>query len=69
MPVLGVVLLFESVSLMLLVADVAADRSHLWIALIVAAAVIELPNGYVVGLIGGTLLAQMARRGWIRPVG
>jgi MFS superfamily sulfate permease-like transporter len=69
MPVLGVVLLFEALSLMLLVADVAADRSQLWIALIVAAAVIGLPNGYVVGIIGGTLLAHLARRGWVRPIG
>jgi MFS superfamily sulfate permease-like transporter len=67
MPILGVVLLFEAVSLMLLVADVAAERSQLWIALLVAAAVIGLPNGYVVGLIGGTLLAHLSRRGWLRP--
>ena len=67
MPILGVVLLFEAVSLMLLVADIAADRSQLWIALLVGAAVIGLPNGYVVGLIAGTLLAHGCRRGWIYP--
>lgn len=66
MPVLGVVLLFEAVSLMLLVADVAADRAQMWIALLVAAAVIGLPNGYVVGLLAGTVLAHAARRGWVR---
>jgi len=66
MPILGTVLLFEAVSLMLLVGDVASDRSDLWIALIVGAAVIGLPNGYVVGLVGGTLLAHAVGRGWVR---
>ena len=66
MPILGTVLLFEAVSLMLLVADVAADLRQLWIALLVGAAVVGLPNGYVVGLVAGTLLAHALRRGWIR---
>jgi hypothetical protein len=66
MPILGVVLLFEAVSLMLLVTDIAADRSQLWIALLVGAAVIGLPNGYVVGLVAGTLVAHATRRGWVR---
>jgi MFS superfamily sulfate permease-like transporter len=66
MPVLGVVLLFEAVTLMLLVGDVAGDRSRLWITLAVGAAVIGLPNGYAVGLIAGSLLDHAARRGWIR---
>jgi MFS superfamily sulfate permease-like transporter len=66
MPVLGVVLLFEAVSLMLLVADVASEHGQLWIALLVASSVIGLPNGYVVGLVAGTLLAHAGRRGWIR---
>jgi MFS superfamily sulfate permease-like transporter len=66
MPILGTVLLFEAVSLMVLVRDVAEDRETFWLALLVAAAVIGLPNGYVVGLVGGTLLAHAIRRGWIR---
>ena len=65
MPVLGVVLLFEAVSLMLLVADVTSEHGQLWIALLVASSVIGLPNGYVVGLVAGTLLAHAGRRGWI----
>ncbi|MBI5169671.1 MAG: transporter [Candidatus Eisenbacteria bacterium] len=65
MPILGTVLLMESVSLMGLVADVAGDRRQLWIALLVAAAVIGLPNGYVVGLVGGTIVAHAIRRGWL----
>lgn len=66
MPVLGVVLLFEAVALMTLVRDVAADRSTLWVALVVAAAVVGLPYGYVVGLVGGTLIALGVRRGWVK---
>lgn len=66
MPVLGVVLLFEAVALMTLVRDVAADRSALWIALAVAAAVVGLPYGYLVGLVAGTLIALGVRRGWVK---
>lgn len=67
MPVLGVVLLFEALGLMLLVRDVTAEPSQLWIALAVAAAVVGLPNGYVVGLVAGTLVAWSLRRGWVKP--
>jgi len=65
MPILGVVLAFESIALMTLVKDVAGDRTTLWIALAVALAVVALPYGYVVGLIGGSLLTYAVRRGWI----
>lgn len=66
LPILGTVLLFEAVALMSLVGDVAADRDQLWVALLVGAAVIGLPNGYVVGLLAGTLLDHASRRGWLR---
>lgn len=66
MPVLGVVLLFEAVALMSLLRDTAIDSTKLWIALLVAAAVVGLPNGYVVGLVAGTLIAWTTRRGWVR---
>jgi MYXO-CTERM domain-containing protein len=66
MPVLGVVLLFEAVALMMLVRDIAADRSALWIAFAVAAAVVGLPYGFVVGLVAGTLLSMALRRGWVK---
>lgn len=66
MPVLGVVLLFEAIALMMLVRDVAHERSALWIALAVAAAAVGLPDGYVVGLVAGTALAWGVRRGWVK---
>lgn len=65
MPVLGVVLLFEAVALMMLVRDVASDKAALWVALVVAAAVVGLPYGYAVGLVAGTLIAWSVRRGWV----
>jgi MFS superfamily sulfate permease-like transporter len=64
-PVLGVVLLFEAVALMMLVRDVASDKAALWVALVVAAAVVGLPYGYAVGLVAGTLIAWSVRRGWV----
>jgi xanthine/uracil/vitamin C permease (AzgA family) len=66
MPVLGTVLLFEAVALMMLVRDVTTQRSQFWTALAVAAAVVGLPYGYVVGLVAGTLVAVSSRRGWIQ---
>jgi MFS superfamily sulfate permease-like transporter len=66
MPVLGVVLLFEAISLMTLIRDVSRERSELWVALVVAAAVVSLPYGYVIGLAVGTAIALGARRGWLQ---
>lgn len=65
MPVLGVVLLFEAVALMALVRDVVANRGTLWVALLVAAVVVGLPYGYVVGLVAGSLISLASRRGWV----
>jgi MFS superfamily sulfate permease-like transporter len=66
MPVLGVVLLFEAVTLMSLIRDVSEEPSRLWVALAVAAAVASLPYGYVVGLVAGTLISLALRRGWVQ---
>lgn len=41
---------------MTLVRDVANESKPLWVALAVAAAVIGLPYGYLVGLVAGTLI-------------
>ncbi len=69
MPVLGVVLLFESLALMSFVRDVATDRRDLWIALAVAACVIGLPYGYLVGLVAGSALAWATGRGLVSAPG
>lgn len=68
LPVLGVVLLVEAVSLMALLRDVAEDKGALVTALLVASAVVGLPNGYVVGLVGGVLVATLRQRGLLRLV-
>lgn len=62
MPVLGVVLFFEAAALIVLVRDVVAPRASLWVALAVAAAVVWLPYGYLVGLLLGTATAFLLRR-------
>lgn len=59
MPVLGIVLAFEAAGLVLLARDVAGDRRALAVVATVAAAVLWLPWGYAVGLVGGTLLAHL----------
>jgi MFS superfamily sulfate permease-like transporter len=56
MPVLGVILVFESLALMMFVRDIAGDRRDLFIALLVALMCMALPNGYVIGLLAGTAL-------------
>jgi MFS superfamily sulfate permease-like transporter len=65
MPVLGVVLLAEAVALMTLARDVVQDRRSAWLVGLVAAAVVGLPYGYVVGLVAGTVLSHALRRGWV----
>jgi MFS superfamily sulfate permease-like transporter len=69
MPVLGVVLLFEALALMLFIRDVASEPKQLYVVLAVAAAVVGLKYGYVVGLLGGTALAFALRRGLVTPPG
>lgn len=65
LPILGVVLAFESIALMSLVRDVASDRALLFVALVVALSVVGLPYGYVVGLVVGTTLSYAVRRGLV----
>jgi hypothetical protein len=56
LPVLGVILLFEALALMRLIRDQADDRFALGVALLVGLAALGLPYGFLVGLVGGTLL-------------
>lgn len=65
LPVLGILLLFESLALLLLVRDLAADRTGFAVAALVGLSALFLPYGYVTGMIAGTLLHAAARRGWI----
>jgi MFS superfamily sulfate permease-like transporter len=64
-PILGVVLLFEAVTLLLFIRDQAGNQRDLMIALLVAMIAFTLPQGYVVGLLVGTAIYYLAERGWL----
>jgi xanthine/uracil/vitamin C permease (AzgA family) len=55
-PILGVVLVFEALTLLLFIRDQTANKREMAIALLVALIAVTLPQGYVVGLLIGTLL-------------
>lgn len=64
LPLLGVLLLFEGLYLVVLIGDVAAVPTELRLAALVGACAAFLPYGYVVGLVVGTVLAHLVRRGF-----
>lgn len=61
-PVLGVVLLFEALALMALVRDQAGAPRDLAIALLVGVVALAVPQGFVAGLLLGTLVHYGFRR-------
>jgi xanthine/uracil/vitamin C permease (AzgA family) len=63
LPVLGLLLLFEGLALMALVRDIAEFKAELSIALLVGLIASGLPYGYLIGLVVGTLLVYLTRRG------
>lgn len=62
LPILGVILLFESLSLMSLMRDIAGSRRELMVCLLVALLAVGLPQGYVIGLLVGTVVWYFARQ-------
>jgi len=62
LPVLGVLLLFEGLTLMMLVRDISSSKADFSIALLVGLTASGLPYGYVIGLTVGTTLAYLTRR-------
>lgn len=64
LPVLGVLLLFEALTLAALLRDVAGTRAHLRVALLVGLLAAGLPYGYLVGLVVGTAAHYALGRGW-----
>ena len=65
LPVLGVLLLFEALTLATLLRDITAHRSDLLVALLVGLLCAGLPYGYLVGLLVGTAVYYAMRRGWV----
>ncbi|GAB4111891.1 MAG: putative sulfate/molybdate transporter [Acidobacteriota bacterium] len=61
-PVLGVVLLFEALTLMALIADQAVERRSLLIALLVGLVAFAVPQGFVVGLLLGSAVHYLLPR-------
>lgn len=66
LPILGVLLLFEAVTLITLIRDVAADRTSLLIVTLTGLAAFLLPYGFLIALLAGTLLELAFRRQWFR---
>ncbi|GIW45451.1 MAG: hypothetical protein KatS3mg077_2733 [Candidatus Binatia bacterium] len=68
LPVLGVLLLFESLALMARLGDLVGAPGALVTALLVAVTCALLPYGYVVGMIVGTVLVWRGwQPAWARP--
>jgi hypothetical protein len=61
-PILGVVLLFEALTLLALVRDQAQTPRHLSIALLVGVVALTVPQGFVVGLVLGTIIFYVFSR-------
>lgn len=55
-PILGVILLFEGIALILLVRDIVTDKKLFFIAIFVAVCAMGLKDGYIVGMLLGTML-------------
>jgi MFS superfamily sulfate permease-like transporter len=62
LPILGVVLLFEGISLMSFVKDITGSKADLFVALLVAVCSLCIPNGFAIGLIIGTIVAYMIKK-------
>ena len=56
LPVLGVILLFEGLSLMIFIKDIINSRKSFFISLLVALIACGLPYGYLIGMVVGTIM-------------
>ena len=65
LPVLGVLLLFEALTLATLLRDISGQRPALVVALLVGLLCAGLPYGYLVGLVVGTAVHYAMQRGWV----
>jgi xanthine/uracil permease len=64
-PVLGVLLLFEAITLLGLVRDLSGRKPEFLLALLVGAIASTIPYGYLAGLLTGVLVYHLSRRGLV----
>lgn len=60
--ILGIILLFEALSLMTFVMDIAVSKKCLYVAFVVALIAFLLPYGYAIGLVTGIILDAMIKK-------
>jgi hypothetical protein len=65
-PVLGIILLFEGLTLMRLLQDTVARKSDFLVALLVGMICLALPYGYFIGLIAGIITYEFIGRRALR---
>lgn len=68
-PMLGVILLFEGIALILLVKDIIVDRNMFFIAIVVAICAIGLPDGYLIGMVTGTVIYYLTNKIFLKSYG
>ncbi len=56
LPILGVILFFEGISLIKLLGDLLGEKNSFFVALLTGVLAVGVPYGYVVGLVIGTLV-------------
>jgi MFS superfamily sulfate permease-like transporter len=64
LPVLGIILLFEGLALMSFIKDIADSKGDLFVAMLVAVIALTMPQGYLIGLIVGMIVAYFMKSRW-----
>lgn len=62
LPILGVLLLFEALSLIWLVRDMASSRNDFPVVVLVGLIALGLPYGYLIGMVVGTVVVWLGAR-------
>jgi hypothetical protein len=62
LPILGIILLFEALSLMYFIKDITPSKKCLFVSFVVALIAFLLPYGYAIGLVVGVLLDYIIRK-------
>ncbi|MFN3330110.1 MAG: molybdate transporter family protein, partial [Pyrinomonadaceae bacterium] len=61
LPILGIILFFEGLTLMLLIRDMFESKRDLAIVMFVGLIAVGFPYGYLIGLIAGTGIAYLIK--------